>query len=96
MSQNILFKAIYCVGISIYYHLQAALLFLYLPVPKRSFQIQPYGGFASLQSIPCNAGNQGLAALFLPQPTTSKAFPGDAWSLKNFPFVPSSGQSRDC
>ena len=99
MSQNIVFKALVFGSVS-YYYLQIALLSLYLPVPEKSFQIQPYGGIASLKCVPWNAGYlvcspRGLAALFLLQPNI-KASSWYAWSLKNFPFVPSSGQSGDC
>ena len=80
MSQNILFKALVFESVS-HYYLQIALFSLYLPVPKRSFQIQPYGGFASLKRVPWNAGYlvcspQGMAALFLLQPNISKHLPG--------------------
>ena len=80
MSQNILFKAFVLESVS-HYYLQIALLSLYLPVPKRSFQIQPYGGFASLKRVPWKAGYlvcspQGMAVLFLLQPIISKHLPG--------------------
>lgn len=98
--QSILFEAIVFGSLS-YHHLQKVFLSLYLPALKGSFKsslveiLLPSNVFGKMLAILFYFINPRVAALFILRPTSPERL---SWSLslRNFPLVPSGGQSGGC